>query len=45
MRGAPVTDVTYAQAIQNLDNHKDTLVRWGGVIIDVENEEKFSLEI
>lgn len=42
MRNANVTDVTYAQAIQNLDNHKDTLVRWGGVIIDVENEEKFS---
>jgi outer membrane lipoprotein len=43
MRNANVTDVTYTQASQNIDNHKDVLVRWGGVIIDVENEENFSL--
>jgi outer membrane lipoprotein len=43
MRNANVADVTYTQASQNIDGHKDVLVRWGGIIIDVENEENFSL--
>ncbi len=37
-----VVDVSYSQASQSLDGNKDVLVRWGGVIIDVENE-KFSI--
>ena len=43
MRDANVTDVTYTEGSQNIDSHKDVLVRWGGIIIDVENEENFSL--
>ena len=43
MRDANVTDVTYTQASQNIDGYKDISVRWGGIIIDVENEENFSL--
>lgn len=42
MSDANVTDVTYTEASQNIDGYKDTLVRWGGIIIDVENEETFS---
>tara|TARA_B100000676_G_C18056521_1_gene834788 strand:+ start:1458 stop:1934 length:477 start_codon:yes stop_codon:yes gene_type:complete len=38
-----VVDVTYSQAIQNIDAHRNTLIRWGGIIIDVENEKNFSL--
>lgn len=38
-----VVDVTYAQVSQNIDGHKNISVRWGGIIIDVENEEDFSL--
>lgn len=43
MKDVRVVDITYTQASQNLDGHKDVSVRWGGVIIDVENEENFSL--
>ncbi len=38
-----VADISYSQAIQSLDSNKDVLVRWGGIIIDVENEKKFSM--
>ena len=43
MRDAHVVDIPYALASQNIDRNKDVPVRWGGVIIDVENEENFSL--
>ena len=43
MRDTNVTNVTYTQASQNIDSHKDVLIRWGGIVIDVENEENFSL--
>lgn len=43
VRGVPVTDVTYSQASPNLNSYKETSVRWGGVIVDVENEENFTL--
>ncbi|MFB3081552.1 MAG: Slp family lipoprotein [Nitrosomonadaceae bacterium] len=43
MRDAPVVDIPYTQVSQNIDSHKDAPVRWGGVIIDVGNEENFSL--
>jgi len=43
MKDAHVVDISYSQVTQNIDSHKDVSVRWGGVIIDVENEESFSL--
>jgi len=43
MKDAHVADVTYAQVSQNIDSHKDALVRWGGVIIGVENSENLSI--
>jgi outer membrane lipoprotein len=43
VKDVPVANITYTQASQNPDNYKDTSVRWGGVIIDVENEENFTL--
>ena len=38
-----VVDITYSQASQNIESHRNVPVRWGGIIIDVENEEDFSL--
>ena len=38
-----VMDITYSQASQNIDSHRNVPVRWSGIIIDVENEEDFSL--
>jgi len=43
MKDARVVDIPYALASQNIDSYKDVPVRWGGIIIDVENEENFSL--
>ncbi len=43
VKNVPVADVTYSQASQNPNSYKDTPVRWGGVIIEVENEENFTL--
>lgn len=43
VKDVPVTDVPYSQASQNPSGYKDTSVRWGGVIIDVDNEENFTL--
>ncbi len=43
MKDAHVVDIPYTQASQNMDSHNNAPVRWGGVIIDVENEENFSL--
>lgn len=40
---APVTDMTYNQVREDLDDYHNTLVRWGGVIVDVENIENASL--
>lgn len=40
---APAVDVSYSQAKQNIASYKNVPVRWGGVIIDVENEQQFSL--
>lgn len=42
-RDAHFEDISYSQAIQGISSNKDILVRWGGVIVDVENEEKFSI--
>jgi len=38
-----VVDITYSQASQNIGSYRNVPVRWGGIIIDVENEEDFSL--
>ncbi len=43
VKNVPVADLTYSQASQNPNSYKDIPVRWGGVIIEVENEENFTL--
>ena len=43
MWDANVVDIPYSQATQNIDIHKDTPVRWGGIIISIKNLENFSL--
>jgi len=43
IKNPPLHDISYAQAIQQIANYKNAPVRWGGVIIDVENEQNFSL--
>jgi len=40
---APTTDVTYSQVRDDLARYHNTLVRWGGVIVSVENIENISL--
>lgn len=39
----PLLDISYTEAIQNIANYKKAPVRWGGIIVDVENEQDFSL--
>jgi outer membrane lipoprotein len=39
----PLYDLSYSEATQNITHYKDAPVRWGGVVIDVENEQNFSL--
>ncbi len=43
IKNPPLYDISYTQAIQNIANYKNAPVRWGGIIIDVENEQNFSL--
>ncbi|MDE2366041.1 MAG: Slp family lipoprotein [Betaproteobacteria bacterium] len=43
VKNVPVKDVSYSEASQNPNSYKNTAVRWGGVIIDVDNEENFTL--
>jgi outer membrane lipoprotein len=43
IENAPTGDLSYNQAIQNINAHKNAMVRWGGVIIDIENEQYQSL--
>ena len=38
-----IKNVTYAQIIKNKDNHSNTPIRLGGLIIEVENKENYSL--
>lgn len=40
---APPYDLGYNEAIQNIAKYKDAPVRWGGIIIDVENEQTKTL--
>ena len=39
----PLYDISYSEATRNITHFKDAPVRWGGVIIDIENEQNFSL--
>ncbi len=39
----PLYDISYSEATRNIAHFKNAPVRWGGVIIDVENEQNFSL--
>lgn len=43
IKDAPVVDISYKQATANLAGFKNASVRWGGVILAVENEQNFSL--
>ena len=43
LKDVPVADIPYGQASQSINSYKDASVRWGGVIIDVENEQDSSL--
>ncbi len=39
----PLYDISYTEAVQKTANYKNAPVRWGGTIVDVENEQNFSL--
>jgi outer membrane lipoprotein len=39
----PLFDISYKQATRNIAQFKNAPVRWGGVVIDVENEQNYSL--
>jgi outer membrane lipoprotein len=43
VRDVPVKDVSYGEASEHPERYKDVAVRWGGVIIDVDNEENATL--
>lgn len=38
----PAFDLSYQQAIANIKGYKNATVRWGGTIVEVENEPSFS---
>ena len=45
IKNPPAVDISYNQALRNIDYYTKmhSPVRWGGTIIDVENEQEFSL--
>ena len=43
IENSPVIDVSYDQAKQNSKNYTNAPVRWGGVILNIENKQPFSL--
>ena len=43
VREVPVAKVSYSEVSEDPNSYKDTSVRWGGVVIDVENEENYTL--
>lgn len=43
VKNVPVKNVSYHEASQNPEAYKGTSVRWGGVIIDVDNEQNYTL--
>lgn len=40
---APAVDITYQQASSAINSYKDAQIRWGGIIVDLKNEQDFSL--
>ncbi len=38
----PAVDISYSQVIANPGNYKNAPIRWGGTIVEVENEPSFS---
>ncbi len=42
IKNPPAFDLSYQQAVSNLDKFKNAPLRWGGKIIEVENEPSFS---
>ncbi len=43
IQDAPTVDISYSQAGKSVNSFKGVPVRWGGVIIEVENEQTYSL--
>lgn len=43
IKNPPLLDISYTQAIQDTNKYTKAPVRWGGIIVDVENEQNFSL--
>jgi len=39
----PLYNISYSEAARSIAHYKDAPVRWGGIVIDVENEQNFSL--
>ncbi|MDV6343940.1 Slp family lipoprotein [Nitrosomonas sp. Is37] len=42
IRNIPFVDVSYQTVNEDINTYKDVSIRWGGVIVDVENEKDFS---
>lgn len=40
---APLYDLSYKEASQNTAKFREAAIRWGGVIVEVDNEQNFSL--
>jgi outer membrane lipoprotein len=43
IENSPLYDVSYREATRDIVHYKEAPVRWGGVVIDVENEQNYSL--
>lgn len=43
IENAPEVDVSYPQATANIGAYKNVPIRWGGVIIDLQNEQNHSI--
>ncbi|MGZ8195913.1 MAG: Slp family lipoprotein [Methylosarcina sp.] len=43
IKNAPLVDVSYQQASTSINSYKNVPIRWGGVIIDLQNEQTYSL--
>ena len=43
VKDVPVTKLSYTEASSDPNSYKNTSVRWGGSIIDVDNEQDYTL--
>jgi len=43
IKNAPEVNISYSQALKSAGSSKEAPVRWGGKIIDVQNEQTYSL--